>query len=149
MTNPRFQDQNKQLSDFDTEVWVSCPACKKQAIARTDAQRKEARLNCVWCGYNKKATMEVHYRPDRTAVLLLPAHRYFGAELWFQAPFRSHIFMAYNPEHLAYLEQYIGALLREHNDRKGFTLIEKLPGFYHQAKNREALLKLIANLKSK
>jgi hypothetical protein len=149
MSNSRFQDQNKQLSDFYTEVWVCCPTCKKRAVARADVEQKEARLNCLHCGCSKRATMEVNYRPDRKAVMLLPAHAYFGVELWFQAPFRSHVFMAYNPEHLTYLEEYIGALLREHADRKGFTLIEKLPGFYHQAKNREVLLKLIAKLKAK
>ena len=40
-------------------------------------------------------------------------------------------------------------MLREHKDRTHFTLLEKLPRFYHEAKNREVLLKLIAKLKAK
>ena len=63
--------------------------------------------------------------------------------------FKGERFFAYNGEHLAYLERYIAATLREHKDRTGFTLLEKLPKFYHEAKNREALLKIIQRLKSK
>ena len=55
----------------------------------------------------------------------------------------------FNREHLDYLEAYISAMLREHKDRTHFTLLEKLPRFYHEAKNRDTLLKLIAKLKNK
>jgi len=59
------------------------------------------------------------------------------------------VFFAYNLKHLEYLEQYIAAGLREHKNRKGFTLLEKLPKFYHEAKNRGALLRIIQKLKMK
>ena len=77
------------------------------------------------------------------------AHSYFRVNLWYQAPFKDDYFFAYNEAHLLYLEQYIGAQLREHKNRTHFTLIEKLPKFYHEAKNRTALLKLIGKLKEK
>lgn len=79
----------------------------------------------------------------------MAAHEYFDAKLWYEAPFRNEIFQAYNEEHHRYLEDYISAKLREHKDRSHFTLLEKLPGFYHDAKNRTALLKLISKLKNK
>lgn len=79
----------------------------------------------------------------------MPANHYFHAGLWLQAPFKKDIFWAYNGKHLEYLERYISATIREHKDRTGFTLLEKLPKFYHEAKNRESLLKIIAKLKSK
>ena len=63
--------------------------------------------------------------------------------------FKNDVFWSYNHEHLAYLEQYISATLREHRDRSHFTLLEKLPKFYHEAKNRDALLKIIKKLKNK
>lgn len=67
----------------------------------------------------------------------MPAHQYFQVELWLQAPFKKDIFWAYNDKHLEYLERYIAATIREHKDRSGFTLLEKLPKFYHEAKNRD------------
>ena len=142
----RFRDADKRLSDFYNEVWVVCPACKAKAIATANREKEEARLSCLTCGYNKL----VPTRLNENVNLLTAAHDYFPAQLWLQAPFRGkQIVWAYNDSHLTYLEQYIAAGLREHSDRSHFTLLEKLPRFYHEAKNREALLKIIKDLRVK
>lgn len=138
MYNHRFQDQNKTLADFYAEVWVVCPSCSKKAITKADYQQKNASLFCVSCGYNKRV---------ETFSYIHAAHLYFNAKLWLQFPFKNDVFWAFNEEHLAYLASYIAAGLREHNDRTHFTLLEKLPKFYHEAKNREALLAIINKLK--
>lgn len=83
------------------------------------------------------------------AKIIMAAHTYFGAKLWLAAPFKEEVVWAFNAAHLQYLEAYIAAELREHTDRTGFTLLEKLPKFYHDAKNRGALLKIISKLKEK
>lgn len=141
----RFLDENKTLYDFSNEVWVVCPACAKKAITMADFQHKKARLFCVQCGYNKEISTEA----AKNMTVNQPAHLFFDAELWLQAPFKNETFMAYNGSHLEYLEQYISARLREHKDRSHFTLLEKLPKFYGKAQNREGLLKIIAKLKAK
>jgi hypothetical protein len=141
----RFQDENLILSDFYKEVLVVCPSCTKKAIATVNFETNKARLFCTNCGYNKEASTLV----NKNASLESPANQYFEAELWLKLPFKNEIFYAYNNNHLDYLERYISATLREHKDRTGFTLLEKLPKFYHEAKNRESLLKIIAKLKSK
>ena len=92
------------------------------------------------CGCNKETS---------TGDLHVAAAGYFGAELWLQSPFKDEVFWAFNFEHLLYLESYISANLREPKDRLHYTLLEKLAKFYHLAKNRGALLKLIEKLKSK
>jgi hypothetical protein len=140
----RFQDENLLLSDFYQEVAVVCPTCAKKAIAKVNFETKTARLFCLHCGCNKETTTAIKYGTINTA-----ANQYFQAELWLQAPFKNDVFWAYNDKHLDYLERYISATIREHKDRTGFTLLEKLPKFYHEAKNRESLLKIIAKLKSK
>lgn len=145
MNNNRFNDENKTLFDFSDEVWVACPACTKRAIARADYQLNKARLFCVHCGYNKELSTVI----AKNITVNQPAHLFFAAELWLQAPFKNELFMAYNGKHLEYLEQYISAKLREHKERDHFTLLEKLPKFYSKAQNREGLLKIIAKLKAK
>ncbi len=145
MTNQnRFQDENLILSNFYQEVLVVCPSCAKKAIAKVNFETKTARLFCTSCGYNKETTTAISNGTINTA-----ANHYFQAELWLQTPFKNEIFWAYNDKHLEYLECYISATIREHKDRTGFTLLEKLPKFYHEAKNREGLLKIIAKLKNK
>lgn len=148
MNRNRFQDENKTLSDFQKEVLVICPVCKQKAVAKADYEIKSARLLCNNCGYNKDITT----KSSMFGVMgnwVVAAHLYFDADLWLKAPFKDDFFFAYNNQHLDYLEKYISAGLREHKDRTHFTLLEKLPKFYHEAKNRESLLKLIHKLKEK
>ncbi len=146
----RFTDENKTARDFYAEVWVVCPGCSKKAIAKTIIEKKVARLQCQNCGYNKEVFIESKLKIiGDTAECLDSANSFFGAELWLKYPFKSDFFIAYNGEELKYLEQYISANLREHKDRIGFTLLEKLPKFYHEAKNRKALLAIIQKLKNK
>lgn len=144
----RFQDQNHRLSHFQDDVEIVCPDCGKKAQAKPDQEKNEVILYYRWCGYIKICSTEIDVLgiPGR---LKMAAHQYFDAELWYAASFKNEYFWAYNRSHLDYLESYIAARLREHMDRSHFTLIEKLPRFYHEAKNRDALLKLIAQLKNK
>ena len=140
----RFQDENLILSDFYQEVWVVCPSCEKKAIARVNNETKNARLFCVHCAYNKEILTTIKNSSIKTT-----ANHYFQADYWLKTKFKNEIFWAYNDKHLAYLERYIAATLREHKDRTGFTLLEKLPKFYHDAKNRDRLLKIIEKIKNK
>ncbi len=146
MSHPnRFQDENLTLNNFYRDAWVLCPSCEKKAIAKVDFENQTARLFCVQCGYNKETSTALV--PNGT--MKMAAHRYFNAELWLKASFKTDVFWALNGTHLEYLERYISATLREHKNRTHFTLLEKLPKFYHEGKNREDLLKIIAKLKNK
>ncbi len=148
MDTNRFQDQKKRLSDFREEVWVCCPKCALKAIAKVDYESHRARLVCLSCSYNRESSGEISFL-GTTGKWILPAHAYFDGTLWLQYPFKNEVFWAYNLAHLEYLERYIAAGLREHKDRSHFTLLEKLPRFYHEAKNRASLLRIIAQLKRK
>lgn len=141
----RFQDENKVLTHFNEEVWVVCSSCSKKAIAKIDATEKTARLYCVHCGYNKEVSTAI----GKAGYLKMSVHVFFDAALWLTANFKNEMFCAFNDKHLEYLERYISAGLREHKDRTHFTLLEKLPKFYHEAKNRNALLRIIKKLKDK
>ncbi len=146
MPNPsHFQDENLLLSNFYQEVWIVCPSCSKKAMATVNDETKTARMFCTHCGLNKETAAAI----DKNATIEMPANQYFQAELWLQIPFKNEVFWVYNDKHMAYLERYISATIREHKDRTHFTLLEKLPKFYHEAKNREGLMKIIVKLKCK
>lgn len=144
----RFQDENLTVSDFYQEVIVECPSCKKKATATKLPAANQARLLCSACGFCKEVSTKF-VLGNTMAETNMAANLYFNASLWLQAPFKKDSFCAYNYKHLDYLEAYISASLREHKDRAGFTLLEKLPKFYHEAKNRPALLKTIQKLRIK
>lgn len=73
----------------------------------------------------------------------------FNTELWFQKTVRGNVFWAYNEAHIAYLEAYIAAGLRERNNQYngGKTLVASLPKFVKDARNRDKLLKVIKEWK--
>ncbi|MDR2276164.1 MAG: hypothetical protein LBF27_34990 [Sphingobacterium sp.] len=148
MTQQRFNDQNKRLTAFQTKVLVVCPSCRKQAVASVCYADKKSLLLCPSCGYNREKTTEIHLFGIK-GHLEVAAHVYFSAELWLEHAFKGEVVWAYNHAHLDYLESYISATLREHKDRSHFTLLEKLPKFYHDAKNRTALLKLINKMRKR
>lgn len=149
MSDHRFKDQHKTLNDFQNEVWVHCLQCYKQTVARLLTEDKKARITCAHCGNHKEVSTLIAYNNGSYYELKQATHTYFGASLWFAHPFKNDVFWAYNRAHLEYLENYISAKLREHKDRTHFTLLEKLPKFYHDAKNRDSLLKIIEKLKNK
>ncbi|WP_192348848.1 zinc ribbon domain-containing protein [Algoriphagus sp. Y33] len=146
MSEKRFQDQNKRLSEFQIQVLVKCPACSGKANSQVSYEENRARIYCTNCGHTKEVTTEISLFGSK-GHWMIAANQYFNAELWLQSPFKNDVFWAYNADHLAYLEKYIAADLREHKDRQHYTLLEKLPKFYHEAKNRAALLKIIEKLK--
>lgn len=141
--NKRFQDQNLTLSDFYGEVDVVCPRCTQKALAKSDRESKTARLFCSHCGYNKTASTSFGANGN----FIMAASVYFDAKIWYQASFKDEVLWACNIAHLIYLESYIASGIRENRDRTRFTMVEKLPKFMQVAKNRAALLKLIAKLK--
>lgn len=149
MNDHRFNDQKKRLDDFDDEIWVHCPKCQKQAFCHKPHGEPRALLRCSHCGQQQTQSTLISNHAASPIELILPAHLYFKAELWFSKSFKGNEFWAYNPKHLDYLEHYIAAKLREHKNRTHTTLLEKLPDFYHSKKNRTELLKLIKQLKLK
>lgn len=144
----RFQDKNYRISEFYKDVVVHCLGCNNKAIATVNFETKTAKLICTSCGYSKQENIYINIA-NQTPTMQTAAHLYFGAKLWLQLPFKNEIVWAYNYQHLDYLEAYIAATIRESNNRTHFTLLEKLPKFYHDAKNRIALLKLMEKLKEK
>ncbi|QHT69742.1 hypothetical protein GXP67_25385 [Rhodocytophaga rosea] len=117
-------------------------------IPEVKTKKQAIKVKCPECGdthsYHPTYTEYIGYIRYNTAT-----DPFLGLELWYQAQFKDELFWAYNNEHLHYLEQYVVAKLRERNNPRYMTMVEKLPAFIKSAKNREGLLKLINKLKNK
>jgi hypothetical protein len=75
----------------------------------------------------------------------------FGFELWIRTEFRGQPFWFYNPDHLQYVCDYVAADVRERipevRGKANSTLTSRLPRWVKSAKNRDALLKVMAKLR--
>jgi len=73
----------------------------------------------------------------------------FGLPLWFQAEVRGKLFWAYNRSHLSDIKLYVTSKLRERQTTTHTTMVERLPNFIKDSKNREAIVKVIEKLERK
>ncbi len=133
----RFIDENLTLSDFTNVVLVICPKCRGKAECHN---KGDGLLKCLCrCGYYKEKSV----------------NDFATNELWLQKIYKGHLFWAINNAHLAYLKQYIQASVRESKrerkitDIKNQTMASRLPKFIKSHKNRDDLLKIIAQLENK
>lgn len=71
----------------------------------------------------------------------------FGCPYYFQEDCKGKLFWARNREHLLEMENYISSELRERLSYR-MRMVEKLPTFIKEAKNRDAILKILQKWKS-
>jgi hypothetical protein len=143
------EKQGKWYGLTDLVIRQRCDACGKWIDERVREDKVKFPYLLVTCAFCKQ---EKAYKPIQEKVYTtsrLPTDPIFGLKLWLQADFGDYVLWAYNQEHLQYLKEYIGAKLREKNGMSRRTLALKLPQFIKSAKNRDALLKLIAKLEQK
>jgi hypothetical protein len=155
-----------QFSIFRNNIYVVCPMCKAQAIIKTPAlpnrhtAEKEIRLVCTACGHSKRQDEKagpVSYLPNykiiksRYPAAGVRVDPYFFLPLWLSIPCCDEDLWAYNYEHLDFLKAHIESKLRERNLTTilNNSIGSRLPRWMTAKKNRQAVLKCIAQLKEK
>lgn len=110
---------------------------------KTDRYKDKISCRCPNCNETKhyKVAYDLTYASNKQAT-----DPYFGLQLWLQHPIDDNIFWAYNYDHLAYLEKYVAAKLREESVVTRHSMTQKLPDFIKLAKNRDKVLKVIERL---
>jgi len=82
-----------------------------------------------------------------------PVDWYFHIPLWLQTPCCGEVLWAYNEEHLAFLEAFVMAKqrtsVRGEHGWSNQSLMNRLPLWMKQAKNRDEILRCLDKLKQK
>lgn len=74
----------------------------------------------------------------------------FGLPLWYCDTVKGDIIWAYNAEHLKEIKSYVASKLRERStDKFKMTMVEKLPDFIKESKNRDEVLRAIERMENK
>jgi hypothetical protein len=102
------------------------------------------KVSCKNCG---KAKFYEAKHARNTIDSQAPIDPYFGLQLWLQSGFDGSILWAYSCAHLDFLEEYIGAKLREEKVVSKRSLVQNMPAFISKAGNRAKLLKLISRMR--
>lgn len=148
----RFKDTGESIYSFMDKTFIVCPQCSGRAVSQQLEKESQSgwftprRLTCVNCSYVKEwAGREIargwyDFRDD-----------YFALPLWLQTPCCSEVLWAYNENHLTFLENFVGARLRERvrDDKHGWSngsLASRLPAWIQSRKNRDEVLKGLSRL---
>jgi transcription elongation factor Elf1 len=143
----RFKDTREWIESFGRDLLINCPRCGQCASvtfvgAGTSIERT---CICVACGYSDKCTVRG-----------LPAYSYRSdwhkrLDLWLQTPCCGNVLWALNEKHLAFLESYVTAKLRQRRPGEfgwsNHSLSGRLPQWVTSAKNRDEVLRCIQRLK--
>lgn len=153
MTVARFVDRGWHVNDFMGEILVVCPKCNGCARTfRVDRASKDPfaprRLVCA-CGYTHAWASRQFTRNGGA-----PYDDYFGLPLWLQVRCSDGALWAYNREHLAMLQAFVQAKLRERRRDPALGWLNKsflgrLPAWIKSAKNRDAILRRLHRLQAK
>ena len=151
---PRAKEPRAPLAAFLDEVLVACPRCAGPAVSkRLDPAARDTlaprRLVCRRCGHLRES------RAPAVAGLARVGHDdYFRLPLWLATPCAGELLWALNARHLAALEAYALAALRERrrDPEHGWSnqsVASRLPKWIKAAKNRAEVEKALARLRAK
>lgn len=153
----RFRDTGEVIEDFLDEILVRCPRCGGRAVILPRPELRPdplpggilfvpRRVTCPHCAY----TAEWARSGIRYPIVRDP---YFHLPLWLQVPCAGETLWAYNASHLAFLERFVRAEVREPSRPRGAeprnrTMASRLPTWIKSGKRRDEILAAIAKLRA-
>lgn len=148
----RFQDPDLGIYDFLDEVLVECPVCHRCARVVPTGEGPFSifatrRLICSTCGCIREWSFSEVGPPEGQ-------DPYFRQPLWLTVSCCGELLWAYNESHLDFIEQFVGATLREHcrhptNGWSNQSLANRFPGWLKAAGHRDEVLKACVKLRAK
>jgi hypothetical protein len=157
----RLPPDDSTIFDFGHEFLVECPRCSRRAVVLDRGAQAEPRiaLTCPQCGLARAwqpaspgvaTTTDLSRYIEGQVTVGAAVDWYFHLPLWLRAPCCGETLWAYNAQHLAFLETYVTAKLREHQQGEygwaNQSLRNRLPGWMKKAGNRKAILGCIEML---
>lgn len=150
--NCMYSETAADLVRYTSIVRRNCDNCGREFETTVPGQKKkvdEITIACPHCGIVRS------YKPKHEEYKLgydnkgQASDPIFNLPLWFQAYVRGDLFWAYNRDHLSEIKAYVTSKLRERQTTTHTTMVERLPNFIKDAKNRETLVKVIERLERK
>ena len=129
-------------------ITFHCGFCGSKIEHQTKPTKKifdKTSFECPKCNVRKSYPLK-WYRYDIFEEGFEP---YFGLELWLKTSLKGKTLWAYNAQHLKYLKDFLGASLREDDNRSKYSIVTNLPKWMKSAKNRDLVLKKLRSLEKR
>jgi len=144
--------KERKAETFILKINVNCPNCGikiENRIGNIKEKKSKVSIKCKNCSETnsfKPRYVEEYEEFDTANGVIEPV---FGCELWYWSRFKGESFWATNSEHLNDIKNYVKAKVRVRSGKDYTTMVEKLPKWISNKKNRDAILKLINKLELK
>jgi DNA-directed RNA polymerase subunit RPC12/RpoP len=152
----KHSEKADDLVRYKVSVKRNCDNCGQEilkVIPNSKEKVETIAVPCPHCGVMR------NYKP-RNEEFSVSYHEpgngldpIFHLPLWLQGDVRGNLFWAYNRLHLYEIKQYVQSKLRERRTpertTRHTTMVERLPNFIKEAKNRESVLKAIDKIERK
>jgi DNA-directed RNA polymerase subunit RPC12/RpoP len=147
----RFRDPEIRLYALAADdIDVVCPRCGSRAVVTAQPVEGELvmdwprRFVCAACASSASWSTK-----DGPSCWGGPVDPFFRLPLWLKAECcKGRTLWAFHDGHLALLEDYVSARLRERGPAQpGLTLVARLPAWLKSAKNRDEVLRVITRLR--
>ncbi len=145
-----YEKKSEDLQSYTAVIKLNCPNCGTAIHNEQHGMKNkmdEVLIKCQNCSF--PLSIKPHYEetynkinPNKDG---LKCDYIFGLPYFFQENVRENLFWARNTLHMKLIEDYVSSDLRE---RKGMSLVAKLPSFIKSKKNRDAILKIIQRWKN-
>ncbi|SMP03222.1 hypothetical protein [Chryseobacterium profundimaris] len=139
------------LMTYKAFVNLYCPVCTHQIRYEQynlKERPKTINMNCDACDsqfqIQPKIEKYLNSYPKEQGLIHDPV---FGCPYYFQIDFNGKLFWAKNREHILEMENYVSSHLRTRLPYR-MRMVERLPTFIKEAKNREAILKILQKWKN-
>jgi transcription elongation factor Elf1 len=140
-----------ELVVYKAFIKLHCPACAhpiRYEQGKLKEKPKNIPVRCDECDASFQVRPKTEKYMDsyakETGLIHDPV---FGCPYYFQEDFKGKLFWARNREHLLEMENYISSGLRTRLPYRMY-MVERLPTFIKESKNREALLKILQKWKN-
>ena len=139
------------IYDFGDEFLVVCPKCTGMAKVIPVSIGSEKMNAKLFAPRNLVCFQCVHRQHWQGGEIGIGASVdwYFRLPLWLQISCCGETLWAYNKNHLNFLEDYVGAKLRERTPNTNKSLASRLPQWIKSRKNRDEVLKCLKRLRTK
>lgn len=147
-----FSQHISDLVRYNLIVKRNCDNCGKAVEVLIPNQKEKSNkitVSCPHCGVSR--TFEPRNEMYQLVYIeqMKASDPIFRLPLWFQTEVRGNMFWAFNRQHLTEIKNYVSSKLRERQTTTHTTMVEKLPTFIKEAKNRAAIIKAIRKLEQK
>lgn len=145
-----FSEKASERMRYKSTAKAKCGNCLAKLIVNVEGRKtipKYIIISCPECTAKNRVAenWEVYIQRYNISGIIDPV---FGLPLYYQTKIKEEILWAYNIEHLIAIRDYVSSELRERTTNKfKMTMVEKLPQFIKNAKNREEVLKSIDKFK--